>query len=72
MYQEIHPLKVRLSHLQDNTEAISKCIQDIISSDENMLELLLTQKNKLGHLPPNEMHLSVELLLENYYRRVFA
>lgn len=69
VYQEIHPLKVRLSHLQDNTEAISKCIQDIISSDENMLELLLTQKNKLGHLPPNEMHLSVELLLENYYRR---
>ena len=35
-----------------------------------MLELLLTQKNKLGHLPPTEMHLSVELLLENYYRRV--
>ena len=35
-----------------------------------MLELLLTQKNRLGHLPPNEMHLSVELLLENYYRRV--
>lgn len=43
--------------------------QDIISSDEDMLELLLTQKNKLGHLPPMEMHLSVELLLENYFRR---
>ena len=41
--------------------------QDIISSDEDMLELLLTQKNKLGH--PMEMHLSVELLLENYFRR---
>ena len=35
-----------------------------------MLELLLTQKHKLGHLPPTEMHLSVELLLEDYYRRV--
>lgn len=69
MYQEIHPLKVRLGHLQDNSEAIAKCIQDIIASDEDMLELLLTQKNKLGHLPPREMHLSVELLLENYYRR---
>lgn len=44
-------------------------VQDIISSDEDMLELLLTQKNKLGHLPPMEMHLSVELLLENYFRR---
>ena len=69
VYQEIHPLKVRLGHLQDNSEAIAKCIQDIISSDEDMLELLLTQKNKLGHLPPMEMHLSVELLLENYFRR---
>lgn len=27
MYQEIHPLKVRLGHLQDNSEAIAKCIQ---------------------------------------------
>ncbi|KNB41737.1 inner membrane magnesium transporter MRS2 [Blastocystis sp. subtype 4] len=69
VYQEIHPLKVRLGHLQDNSEAIAKCIQDIIASDEDMLELLLTQKNRLGHLPPKEMHLSVELLLENYYRR---
>ena len=27
VYQEIHPLKVRLGHLQDNSEAIAKCIQ---------------------------------------------
>lgn len=27
VYQEIHPLKVRLGHLQDNSDAIAKCIQ---------------------------------------------
>lgn len=31
MYQEIHPLKVRLGHLQDNSEAIAKCIQVVVT-----------------------------------------
>ncbi|KAK8792890.1 hypothetical protein WA158_005054 [Blastocystis sp. Blastoise] len=68
-YHDLHSVRSRLSQLDTLSSEIARCIQEMLDNDEDMLELLLTEKEKTGHLPPHDMHLPVELLLESYYRK---
>lgn len=65
------PLKNSLSAFESHTNELLKCLQETLGSDEDMLEMLLTEKRRLkGQLPPPQKHQEVELILETYHREI--
>lgn len=71
MIRRLIPLKNSLSAFESSTNELLKCLQETLSSDEDMLEMLLSEKKRLkGNLPPQQRHQEVELLLETYHREI--
>mmetsp|Transcript_17919 Transcript_17919/g.37737 ORF Transcript_17919/g.37737 Transcript_17919/m.37737 type:complete len:354 (+) Transcript_17919:730-1791(+) len=67
------PVKDSLQHFEMNVKGAIHCITDLLSNDEDMLDLLLTEKsaakskNQELHIKAHE---NVELLLEEYGRQL--
>lgn len=67
------PVKDSLQHFEMNVKGALDCITDLLSNDEDMLALLLTEKAraKAEHrILPMERHEGVEMLLEEYARQL--
>jgi hypothetical protein len=61
------PLKEILSQFEIEATLIRNVLAEVLKSNEDMLNMLLTEKHKrLGETPPMESHYQVELLLEAY------
>jgi hypothetical protein len=64
----LHPL---LSSSCSITTELLGAVSAILNSDEDMLEMFVTEKQRRGGaLPPAEAHGELELLLENYHREI--
>eukprot|EP00580_Thalassiosira_gravida_P011548 CAMPEP_0201649052 /NCGR_PEP_ID=MMETSP0493-20130528/38696_1 /ASSEMBLY_ACC=CAM_ASM_000838 /TAXON_ID=420259 /ORGANISM="Thalassiosira gravida, Strain GMp14c1" /LENGTH=133 /DNA_ID=CAMNT_0048124837 /DNA_START=62 /DNA_END=460 /DNA_ORIENTATION=- len=67
------PVKDSLQHFEMNVKGALGCITDLLSNDEDMLDLLLTEKalaKRNGQTLPLESHERAEILLEEYARRL--
>jgi len=67
------PVKDSLQHFEMNVKGALGCITDLLSNDEDMLDLLLTEKalaKQNGETLPLESHEHAEILLEEYARRL--
>mmetsp|Transcript_976 Transcript_976/g.2038 ORF Transcript_976/g.2038 Transcript_976/m.2038 type:complete len:553 (-) Transcript_976:1887-3545(-) len=67
------PVKDSLQHFEMNVKGALHCITDLLSNDEDMLDLLLTEKaiaKSENRTLPIESHESVEMLLEEYARQL--
>lgn len=66
------PLKNSLTSLERSTGDLVTIFQELLNSDEDMVDMLLTEKARTGSRPPLEAHAEIELLLESYHRDVLA
>ena len=66
--QRLLPMKDSLSHFEIETTMFRDVLSELMNDDEDMLEMLLTEKRRLapGTMPSHEKHAEVELLLETY------
>lgn len=67
------PVKDSLQHFEMNVKGALRCITNLLSSDEDMVGLLLTEKaiaKAENRTLPIELHGEVELLLEEYARQL--
>jgi magnesium transporter len=67
------PLKDSLQRFEMNVKGALKCITDLLSNDQDMVDLLLTEKAiaKLENRTlPIELHGTVEMMLEEYARQL--
>ena len=67
------PVKDSLQHFEMNVKGALRCITNLLSSDEDMVGLLLTEKaiaKAENRTVPMELHGKVELLLEEYARQL--
>eukprot|EP00986_Skeletonema_menzelii_P020117 scaffold30215_cov148-Skeletonema_menzelii.AAC.6 len=69
------PVKDSLQRFEMNCKGALNCIADLLSNDEDMISLLLTEKANAkakNEVLPVESHEKVELLLEEYARQLKA
>lgn len=67
IHEHLLPLKEILSQFEIEATLIRNVLADVLKSNEDMLNMRLTEKhNRLGDLPPVDSHHQVELLLEAY------
>eukprot|EP00804_Cyclotella_cryptica_P014729 CCRYP_019946-RF/>CCRYP_019946-RF protein AED:0.39 eAED:0.39 QI:0/0.88/0.9/1/0.88/0.9/10/250/484 len=67
------PVKDSLQRFEMNVKGAIRCITDLLESDEDMNNLLLTEQSiarERNEVLPLESHASVELLLEEYGRQL--
>mmetsp|Transcript_30375 Transcript_30375/g.45955 ORF Transcript_30375/g.45955 Transcript_30375/m.45955 type:complete len:526 (-) Transcript_30375:80-1657(-) len=67
------PVKDSLQRFEMNCKGALNCITDLLSNDEDMISLLLTEKANAkarNEVLPVESHEKVELLLEEYARQL--
>ena len=66
--QRLLPMKDSLSQFEIETTMFRDALSELMNNDEDMLEMLLSEKRRLapGTLPSHEKHVAVELLLETY------
>lgn len=67
------PLKDSLQHFEMNVKGALRCLKDLLDSDEDMLNLMLTEKyeaKQRNEELPIKSHERVELLLEEYGRQL--
>jgi len=61
------PMKDFISLFEIETTLMRNCLNEVLQNDEDMVNMLLSEKKKhFGTPPPIERHEEVELLLENY------
>uniref|UniRef100_A0A0A9YBK0 Magnesium transporter MRS2 homolog, mitochondrial n=1 Tax=Lygus hesperus TaxID=30085 RepID=A0A0A9YBK0_LYGHE len=64
-------LKSALSSFEHYMEEINSMLVSLLHSNEDMLEMFLTEKHaRNGELPPEEYHEECELMLESFHREV--
>ncbi|CAK9001910.1 Mitochondrial inner membrane magnesium transporter mrs2 (RNA-splicing protein mrs2) [Durusdinium trenchii] len=64
---QLLPMKDTLSQFEIETTLLRNVLTELLHNEEDMLEMLLTEKKaNHGQLPALERHETVELLLENY------
>lgn len=67
------PVKDSLQHFEMNVKGALHCITDLLENDEDMLDLLLTEKaiaKSENRTLPLKKHEGVEMLLEEYARQL--
>jgi magnesium transporter len=67
------PLKDSLQRFEMNVKGALKCITDLLSNDQDMVDLLLTEKaiaKSEDRTLPIELHGTVEMMLEEYARQL--
>jgi magnesium transporter len=67
------PLKDSLQRFEMNVKGALKCITDLLSNDQDMVDLLLTEKaiaKSENRTLPIELHGTVEMMLEEYARQL--
>ncbi|CAM9631480.1 unnamed protein product [Pylaiella littoralis] len=76
-HYRVVPLKLALKQLelklsQASSESLETCLEELMRSDEDMLGLLLTETKELGQgeILDSNRHSVVELMLENYHRKL--
>eukprot|EP00658_Telonema_sp_P-2_P062151 TRINITY_DN5081_c0_g1_i7.p1 TRINITY_DN5081_c0_g1~~TRINITY_DN5081_c0_g1_i7.p1 ORF type:complete len:461 (-),score=126.89 TRINITY_DN5081_c0_g1_i7:96-1478(-) len=69
--QEVLTMKNALGVLENSVESMAEVISTLLSNDEDMVEILLTEKHERGGTaPPVDQHDEVELLLETHLREL--
>jgi magnesium transporter len=69
--QKLLPLKDGLANFEQRTSAVLKMIKELLNNDEDMVGLLMGEKQKRGGgKVPLHLHDQVELLLEDIYRQM--
>lgn len=67
------PVKDSLQHFEMNVKGAHRCIAELLSNDEDMLGLLLTERAVCMQSKtdlPMESHEKVEMMLEEYHRQL--
>ena len=67
------PVKNGISNFEMVTSEALDCIAELLKNDEDMVGLLLTEREtrlKKGETVALSKHAMVELMLENYHRRL--
>jgi magnesium transporter len=67
------PLKDSLQRFEMNVKGALRCITDLLSNDQDMVDLLLTEKaiaKSENRTLPIELHGTVEMMLEEYARQL--
>ncbi len=67
------PLKDSLQRFEMNVKGALRCITDLLSNDQDMVDLLLTEKaiaKSENRTLPIELHGNVEMMLEEYARQL--
>lgn len=71
MLYQLLPLKNTLSRIERSTAQLQSLLAELLHTEEDMLEMFLTEKKKRnGILPPAKVHEECELLLESYHREI--
>ena len=66
-HDNLLPMKDALSQFEIEATLIRNVLAETLKNNEDMVGMLLTERRRReGRLPPVEMHIPVELLLENY------
>eukprot|EP00514_Thraustochytrium_sp_LLF1b_P008467 CAMPEP_0184537510 /NCGR_PEP_ID=MMETSP0198_2-20121128/17076_1 /TAXON_ID=1112570 /ORGANISM="Thraustochytrium sp., Strain LLF1b" /LENGTH=500 /DNA_ID=CAMNT_0026930853 /DNA_START=49 /DNA_END=1552 /DNA_ORIENTATION=- len=66
--QQLLPMKDALSRFEIETTMIRNVLRDLIHNEEDMVNMLLTDKElRRGSPPPRAKHVLVELMLESYF-----
>ncbi|KAF0852514.1 mitochondrial CorA-like divalent cation transporter superfamily protein [Andalucia godoyi] len=68
--QRLLPLKKSLGNFQASVQEIVTALNDLLDSDEDMVEMYLTTKAMLGHRRRIDQHQEAEVLLETYVMTV--
>jgi hypothetical protein len=69
--QKLLPLKDGLESFEQRTKAVLRMLTDLLDNDEDMVGLLMGEKQKrVGGKVPLYLHDQVELLLEDIYRQM--
>jgi len=69
--QHLLPISNSLSVFERSTNEVINVLKDLLSNNDDMLEMSLTEKwRRSGELPPMKQHEECELLLESYLREV--
>ena len=67
------PLKDSLQRFEMNVKGALRCLTDLLSNDQDMVDLLLTEKaiaKEEDRTVPLELHGTVEMMLEEYARQL--
>lgn len=68
--QKLLPLKKTLTAFSSTVTEVHDALSDVLNSDEDMVEMYLTTKAKLGHRRRLDQHQEIELLLETYLKQI--
>jgi hypothetical protein len=73
-FYKLVPINVALKNFELSLQEARQCIEVLLKSDQDMSDLLLTEKERMpeGSSLPIERHDEVELLLENYHRQLLT
>jgi magnesium transporter len=70
--QTLVPLRDSLSNFEMQIDEMLGVIKDLVFNEQDLLDLLLSEKSKSKTALPIELHQPVELLFESYYRRLWV